>query len=60
MNYGAGIWGYREFPCMEKVQNRALRCFLGVHKYAPLFALQGEMAITSRKLEILRLWNRIL
>ena len=64
MDYGAGIWGYGEFPCMEKVQNRALRCFLGVHKYAPLFALQGEMAfmstVTSRKLEILRLWNRIL
>ena len=64
MDYGAGIWGFGEFSCMEKIQNRAMRCFLGVHKYAPLFALQGKMAFipttTSRKLEMLRLWNRIL
>ena len=64
MDYGAGTWGFGEFSCMEKIQNRAMRCFLGVHKYPPLFALQGEMAFipttTSRKLEILRLWNRIL
>ena len=55
MFYVAGIWGFGKFSCMEKIQNRAMRCFLGVHKYAPFFALQGEMAflstITSRKLE---------
>ena len=60
MDYGAGIWGFGEFSCMEKIQNRDMRCFLGVHKYAPLFALQGEMAFipttTSIKLEMLRLW----
>ena len=36
-----------------KVKKRSVRCFLEVHKYAPLFALQGEMAfmstVTSRK-----------
>ena len=61
MDYGAGIWGFGEFSFMEKIQNRSMRCFLGVHKYAPL---QGEMAFipttTSRKLEMLRLCNIIL
>ena len=49
MDYGAGIWGFGEFPCKKKDQNRALRCFMEVYKNMNfLFALQGEMAVTSR------------
>ena len=43
---------------------RALRTYLGVHKYAPIEALMGELAFTPpairRKIEMIRLWNRII
>ena len=42
---------------------RAMRCFLGVNKYATLAGVEGDMAWCSpnnrRHLEMLRLWNRI-
>ena len=41
-----------------------MRCFLGVNKYAPIVGVEGEMGCTTaavhRKLEILRLWNRLM
>ncbi len=32
--YAAGVWGFEEAFNCNSVQNHALRCFLGVHKYA--------------------------
>ena len=38
ISYGAGIWG-----CINAVQNRAMRFFLGVGKYIPIADFEGEM-----------------
>ena len=35
INYGASIWGTMVYSCIDAVQNRALRYFLGLGKYAP-------------------------
>ena len=35
IDYGAAIWGTREYACINAVQNRAERFFLGVGKYTP-------------------------
>ena len=43
INYGACIWGFKSYYCINAVQNRAMRFFLGVGKYTPVAALQGEM-----------------
>ena len=43
INYGAGIWGTMVYSCIEAVQNRALRYFLGLGKYAPNLAINGDM-----------------
>ena len=46
INYGAGIWGgggTMIYSCIEAVQNRALRYFLGLGKYAPYLAINGDM-----------------
>ena len=43
LNYGAEIWGYGNFPKCDNVMNRAMRLFLGVHRFAPTAALQGDM-----------------
>ena len=62
--YSAGVWGLCKYPKLDSVHNRALRCYLGVHKYAPIAALQGEMGFTPpdvrRKIELIRLWNHLI
>ena len=30
MDYGAGVWGYRTFPKLQTIQNKAIRHILGV------------------------------
>ena len=43
INYGACIWGFKTYSCINAVQNRAMRFFLGVGRYTPVAALHGEM-----------------
>ena len=43
INYGAAIWGSSNFFSISAVQNRACRFFLGLGKYAPNPAVQGDM-----------------
>ena len=38
------IWGAKEYTCINAVQTRAMRYFLGVGKYTPNAAVYGEMA----------------
>ena len=40
--YAAGVWGFEEVLDCNTVQNHALRCFLGVHKYAAKVAVEGD------------------
>ena len=43
INYRACIWGFKTYSCINAVQNRAMRFFLGVGRYTPVAALHGEM-----------------
>ncbi len=64
MDYCEGVWGYRKHSSCSNIQNKALRYFLGVHKTAPILALEGDMGwITKdvrRQTEKLCLWNRLI
>ena len=64
MDYCSGVWGYKGHEKIDKVHMRAIRSFLGVNKFAPLCGMEGDMGWTPpvirRKLEMLRLWNRIM
>ena len=64
MEYCSGIWGFQKFNFCEQVQNRAIRIFLGVHRFAPTLALQGDMGwhLTHhrRHSNMLRFWNRLI
>lgn len=64
MDYCAGVWGYKEYSKCDTIHNRAIRAFLGVHRYASVPAIQGDTGWlttrTRRKLSMLRLWHRIL
>ena len=45
--------------CQKKIQNRATRVFLGVHKYSANLAINGDIGWTNhrniQKLEMIRL-----
>ena len=63
INYGACIWGFKSYSCINAVQNRAQRFFLGVGKYTPVAALQGDMGWEPSTVKqwvcIGRLWVRM-
>ena len=63
MEYGSGMWGHVSGGCIEAVQNRAIRYFLGVHKMCPNHALSGDAGWLTVKLSRcvcrIRLWNRL-
>ena len=63
MDYCSSIWGFQNFNFAEKVQNRAIRYFLGLHRNAPALAFQGDMGWMIPKykyyISAIRLWNKI-
>jgi hypothetical protein len=42
IGYGAAIWGVRTYSCINAVQNRAARLYLGVRKCTPDAAVKGD------------------
>jgi hypothetical protein len=64
LDYCAGVWGFRVYDKINAVQNRCIRSFLGVHKYASNAAINGDVAwtppVVRRKICMLKLWSRII
>ena len=64
MDYAAGVWGYCNYNKPNTIQNRAIRSFLGVHKYTSNISIQGDMGWIPphirRKLDMIKLLKRIL
>ncbi len=62
VNTQAGVWGFKNYPAPQVLQNRIMRFFLGVHRFAPLPAMKTEMDWLDmrrwRWLEMMRLYNR--
>ena len=62
-NYAAGVWGLKNYPAPEVLQNQIEQFYLGVHKIAPLAAIWIEKVLLNigktRRLEMIRLMNRI-
>ena len=47
IEYSAAIWGTKPFSSISAVQNRACRYFLGLGRYAPNAAINGDMGWVS-------------
>ena len=64
LDYGSCIWGYGAHENVRSVQNRAIRLYLGVHKFASNLSISGDMGwvprIVRRKIIILKFWNRLM
>ncbi|CAG2187145.1 unnamed protein product [Mytilus edulis] len=63
MTYCAGVWGFKAYEGLDKLQNRAIRSFLGVGKFTPIPGMTGEMAwipVSIRNhCQMIKLWCRI-
>ena len=61
INYASGVWGFDYFN--QVLQNRVMRFFLGIHKFAPNAATKTEMdwlgCREKRWLNMIRIYNRI-
>ena len=42
LDYAAGIWGYKSFPILQTIQNKAIRYIMGVGKNCPVDLLEGD------------------
>ena len=62
IEYGASIWGTTNRSCIDAVQNRASRYHLGVGKYTPNLAVQGDIGWLPTQVRqwksLGRLWSR--
>ncbi len=43
VDYSSSVWSWANYKFCLKVQQRAIRYFLGVHPKAPLLGLEGDM-----------------
>ena len=63
LNYCAPIWATKEISSIEQIQCRALRTFIGVHRFVPILGLYGDTGwmpcFFLHKIEILKFWNRL-
>ena len=61
-DYCAGVWGYKLYQKTEAFQKRALRFYMGVHKFAPIPAIEDDVGWlpTYYRHIIIRLWNRLI
>ena len=64
MDYCSSVWGVKRHQSLENVQHRAMRYFLGVHRFTPILAMVGDTgwlpSIYRRWRSMIRLWNRLI
>ncbi|CAG2241599.1 unnamed protein product [Mytilus edulis] len=63
ISYGAAVWGDKSFSCINAVQNKAIRFFMGVGRYTPNVAVNGDSGWTPPFVKqwrvIINYWNRL-
>ncbi len=64
LDYGSEIWGFRHFDKVDSIQNKAIRIYLGVRRFNPIAAINGDMGWTHssvrRKVCMVCFWTRII
>ena len=64
LDYAASVWGFKSQTDLESVQIRAIRYFMGLHRFAPHLALYGDIdwlpCTQTRWFHVVRFWNRLL
>jgi len=63
MDYRAGFWGFKTFPKLQTIQNKAIRHVMGVGKNCPVDLLEGDSGwvpvLCRHQFEMLKLWHHL-
>ena len=63
IEYGASLWGTKDYSCVNSVKNRAMRFFMGVGRYTPNLSLYGDMGWIPCNIKqwtvVFRNWSRV-
>ena len=54
LDHCSTVWGYKQYQQLDNVQHRAIRYYIGVHRFAPIAAITGDIGWL-----MLRYWNRL-
>ena len=64
LDYASEVWGCCKAPSCNKIQQRAIRYYLGVHRFCPIPSLNGDIGwntcLVRRKISMVRYWNRLI
>ncbi len=63
LDYGSEIWGYKSFNKIYAIQNKVIRIYLGVHRFAPTAVVSDDMGWTHSRVRcnvcMIIFWNII-
>ncbi len=61
--YCSSTWGYKRYPKLCQMQHRAMRVFLGVHRFTAIASMHGDTGWLSVRswqwIHMARSWNRM-
>ena len=49
-DYNSSVWGFKDYDCIDSVQSRSMRYFLGAHRFAPKLAINGDVGWLPAKM----------
>ena len=63
ISYSAAVWGTKEYRCINSIQLKAARCFLGAGRYTPNSGVLGDIGLdpvlAKQWQSVLRQWSRM-
>ena len=63
LEYGSSLRGFKTYKCLGNIYNRSMRYYFGVHRFAPVTALNGDTGwlpcVYWQWLSIIRFWKRL-
>jgi hypothetical protein len=63
VDYASSTWGFKKFQSLDNIQNRSIRYFIGVHRFAPTLAFYGDAGWMPsqyrRWINAIRYWNGV-
>ena len=64
LDYSCAVWQHADCNKIDQVHNRAMRVFLGLHRFSPILGLEGELGwepcFIRRYTELARYWNKLI
>ncbi len=64
MDYCGAVWGFKDYDKCNTIQNRAIRAYLGVHRFSSNIAIEVDLAwitpVIRQHIDMIKFWYRIL